>query len=146
MTYQMQAQLDKDGVPNMGEVQNEQPGAPRLHSPHPGSGPQWHIPAVHTGGVTPGSSRARRAAAAGPGLSATTQGGGKRGLADKAKPGAAFKLGRRQAYLKYLAYEVGACGGGCAVGGCWGMLCSWWGAWELENLARAFCSWAGGGA
>jgi hypothetical protein len=30
--------------------------------------------------------------------------GGKRGL-DK-KPGAVVKLGKRQAYLKYLAYEV----------------------------------------
>ncbi len=111
VTYQMQAALDKDGVPNLGEVQDEQPGAPTLQSPmgHPGAQqqPQWHIPAVHTHGATPGSGgRARRAGGGGPGTPGVSQGVGKRGLLDKPKPGAAFKLGKRQAYTKYLAYEV----------------------------------------
>jgi hypothetical protein len=95
VTYQMQAQLDKDGVPNMGDVQQEEDGLappprqqPRQQQQH------WNIPAVHT---TPGSANRHRAS----GVSH----GGKRAL-DK-KPGAAFKLGKRQAYLKYLAYEVG---------------------------------------
>lgn len=111
VTYQMQAALDKDGVPNMGEVQEEQPGAPHMPSPHAHSPHSpWHIPAVHT---TPGSGRQRRG-------HTVSAGGGKRGLADKPKPGAAFKLGRRQAYTKYLAYEVGA---GVACRECLG--CAW---------------------
>ena len=116
VTYQMQAALDKDGVPNLGEVQDEQPGAPALNSPlaHPGlqqqaQQPQWHIPAVHTHGATPGSSSRPRRAGGGPGTPGVSQGAGKRGLLDKPKPGAAFKLGKRAAYTKYLAYEVGAC-------------------------------------
>ena len=106
VTYQMQAALDKDGVPNLGEVQEEMPGAPAMQSPHaPPMGhpakPQWHIPAVHT---TPGSGGGHRGGRGGG--PATSAGGGKRGPGDKPKPGAAFKLGKRQAYLKYLAYEV----------------------------------------
>lgn len=120
MTYQMQAALDKDGVPNLGEVQEEAPGAPAMQSPHappPGqhTKPHWHIPAVHT---TPGSGGRTRRGSGGP--TASAGGGGKRGLADKPKPGAAFKLGKRQAYLKYLAYEVRVGGGapGVGEGGC----------------------------
>ena len=107
VTYQMQAALDKDGVPNLGEVQDEQPGAPTLQSPMGGQQPQWHIPAVHTHGATPGSGGRARRGGGGPGTPGVSQGVGKRGLLDKPKPGAAFKLGKRQAYTKYLAYEVG---------------------------------------
>ena len=105
MTYQMaEAQLDKDGVPNMGDVQEEeQAGGARMRSQAGNGGgqqQQWHIPAVHT---TPGSASRGGGRRTGQ-LSAG--GGGKGRLGDK-KPGAAFKLGKRQAYLKYLAYEVG---------------------------------------
>lgn len=112
VTYQMQAQLDGDGVPNMGEVQEDgglsgAPGLPRSQSAaaaaaqHAAAAQQpWHIPAVHNGG-TPGSASRRRVSGAGE----VSAGGTKRGMPDK-KPGAAFKLGKRSAYLKYLAYEV----------------------------------------
>lgn len=116
MTYQMQAQLDKDGVPNLGDVQDgglrsgPSGSAPRMQPAAAAAAAaqqaaqqqqqQWHIPAVHT---TPGTaSRSRRMSGLG---DMSAGGGGKRGLPDK-KPGAAFKLGKRQAYLKYLAYEV----------------------------------------
>lgn len=111
VTYQMQAALDKDGVPNLGEVQDEQPGAPALQSPMAQQQPQWHIPAVHTHGGTPGSGGRARRGGGGPGTPGVSQGVGKRGLLDKPKPGAAFKLGKRQAYTKYLAYEVRLCAG-----------------------------------
>ncbi len=98
MTYQMQAQLDKDGVPNMGDVQDE-PGVPRMHTRRQQQQP-WQIPALHT---TPGSGGSRPRYSQAP--SGQVSAGAKRGLLDK-KPGAAFKLGKRQAYTKYLAYEV----------------------------------------
>ena len=106
VTYQMQAQLDKDGVPNMGDVRQEEEGlggAPRMHQPSHQQAP-WHIPAVHT---TPGSGSRQRVPRGSGGGGGQLSHGGKRGL-DNKKPGAAFKLGKRQAYLKYLAYE-----------GCW---------------------------
>ncbi|PSC72196.1 plant MNA5-17 [Micractinium conductrix] len=118
MTYQMQAQLDGDGVPNMGDVQGLGGGAapaPRMHMRQQSAAAaaaaaqqqqqqqqQWNIPALHT---TPGSASRPRVGT--PGAGGTMSAGGKRGLPDK-KPGAAFKLGKRNAYLKYLAYE-----------GCW---------------------------
>lgn len=144
LTYQMQAALDKDGVPNLGEVQEEVPGAPAMQSPHaPPMGrapkPQWHIPAVHT---QPGSGGRQGGRGSG-GPAASAGGGGKRGAGDKPKPGAAFKLGKRQAYLKYLAYEVGGWGGLGAQGspccrGCKGALYVHSGQlWLVETRSRA---------
>eukprot|EP00887_Chlorella_sp_A99_P007719 scaffold20.g7719.t1 len=79
--------LDKDGVPNMGDVPVEE--APLQ---------DWRIGAQRTGGAPP----ARYSPM--PSQGTTPGGGGKRGLADK--PGAAVKMGRRQAWLKFLAYEA----------------------------------------
>ena len=127
MTYQMQAQLDGDGVPNMGDVQGLGGGAapaPRMHMRQQSAAAaaaaaqqqqqqqqQWNIPALHT---TPGSASRPRVGT--PGAGGTMSAGGKRGLPDK-KPGAAFKLGKRNAYLKYLAYEVGGWAGVASYGG-----------------------------
>ncbi|KAL4857276.1 hypothetical protein ACK3TF_002568 [Chlorella vulgaris] len=112
MTYQLHAQLDKDGVPNLGDVQRDEEeqqggggGRHFNHAPHQQQQQQqqhWNIPAVHT---TPGSASCHRMARSSAQMSHGGV-GGKRGL-DK-KPGAVVKLGKRQAYLKYLAYE-----------GCW---------------------------
>ena len=95
MTYHMAnaaAALDKDGVPNLGDeaLGGGTGGGPPAPS-------DWRIGAQRT--ATAGASRYSPLPSQGgtPGALA------KRGLADK--PGAAVKLGRRAAWLKFLAYE-----------------------------------------
>ena len=93
--FQQPSGLD-DGVPNMGDVTQE------ADAPPPFQQQQWAIPAMRAHGspglqlghggqpsrYSPAPSQSGRRAAAGD------------------KPGAAIKLGRRQAWLKFLAYEV----------------------------------------
>ena len=87
MTYNMQAALDKDGVPNIGDVELDEPPVN-----------DWRIGAQRTT-TRGGGSRYSPMPSQG-----VTPGGTKR---IPEKPGAAVKMGRRQAWLKFLAYEVG---------------------------------------
>lgn len=82
MTFQ--PAYDRDDVPNMGD---EQP---------------WRISAMHAHAQT--NAQQRRTS---PTPSQTTLGRKGSNPANDKKPGAVVKLGRRQAWLKYLAYEVG---------------------------------------
>ncbi len=82
--------FERDAVPNMGDVT------------HDNGGPGWQIPAMRPTNTPPSAQQTRHSPA--PSIS-----GGPGRRADKKTPGAVVKLGRRQAWLKYLAYEVRQC-------------------------------------
>lgn len=89
-----------DGAPNLGDVTQ------------PDGGQQWQIPAMRGGGGGGTASGLQHdRSSPGPSTISGRRGGG--AGADK-KPGAVVKLGRRQAWLKFLAYEVCLLGSGRA--------------------------------